>query len=154
VLRAAAAASDQKDEFREVASEFQKSLAGPLKMQVGFLRDRLNQHELWFIPNSFFPTAPDQNTYVDWSLATARPLKNQLGSDTFTAPDFSKAGYPIIPQTVIDQDFDLLGRVAFTLIENESSDVGVVYYSDECRAHARPTRREGEHCAWIVGVRR
>jgi hypothetical protein len=122
----------RKDEFRPIAEAFQNNLADPLNMQVGFLRDRANQHELWLIPNSFLPVEPDRNAYVPWSFATARPLKNSLGTDDLLVPDFSTTcsnpsttdcwrNHPLIKQRVVDQDFDQLGRIALSLIERETS---------------------------------
>ena len=128
----------RKDEdFRDIARAFQNILAAPTKTQVGFLRDRLNLHQLWFVPQSFFPTTPSPaTTYSKWSFATARPLSNKLGSETFNVPDFS-AGctttgpdcwnkHPVVPLTVTDQDFDGLGRTAFRLIEQESIGLAVM----------------------------
>jgi len=135
-LSARAAAPRPNDEFRKVAKAFQENFAAAMNMQVGFLRNRFNEHELWLVPNGFFPTAPSAASYADWFFATARPLSNKLGTESFTVPDFkancTTSGpncwrrHPIIAQTVIDQDLDELGRVAFRLVEQESTALGVM----------------------------
>jgi hypothetical protein len=121
----------KNDEFREVAQAFQDNVTAALKMQVGFLRDRLNQHELWCVPKAFFPTAPSAASYAGWSFATARPLSNKLSTENFTVPNFAATctgsgpdcwhNHPIVAQAAIDQDLDELGRVAFRLVEQEST---------------------------------
>jgi hypothetical protein len=135
-LVALAAAPRPNDEFREIAKAFQEKLAAAMKVQVGFLRNRLNEHELWLVPNGFFPTAPSAASYAGWFFATARPLSNKLGTESFTVPDFSATcttsgpdcwrKHPIVPQTVIDQDLDELGRVAFRLVGQESTALAVM----------------------------
>jgi hypothetical protein len=130
------AAPRADEEFRDIAKAFQDSLAAAMKAQVGFLRDRLNHHQLWFVPQGFFPKAPNPATYSAWSFATARPLNNKLGSETFNVPDFNAScttpssdcwnKHPIVPLSVIDQDFDDLGRTAFRLIEQESVGLAVM----------------------------
>ncbi|MBK6594276.1 MAG: hypothetical protein IPG23_17150 [Burkholderiales bacterium] len=87
-LSALAAAPRPNDEFREIAKAFQEKIAAAMNMQVGFLRNRLNEHELWLVPNGFFPTAPSAASYAGWFFATARPLSNKLGTESFTVPDF------------------------------------------------------------------
>ncbi|MGJ4911286.1 hypothetical protein [Bradyrhizobium sp. HKCCYLS2033] len=131
------AATDRADEeFRVIASAFQASLASPMKAQVGFLRDRLNLHQLWFVPQDFFPKTPSSAAYSAWSFATARPLSNKLGAETFTVPDFNAScttsgpdcwnKHPIVPLSVTDQDLDDLGRIAFRFIEQESISLAVM----------------------------
>lgn len=131
-----AALSRADEEFRVIAKAFQDSLATSMKAQVGFLRDRLNLHQLWFVPQGFFPKAPNSATYTAWSFATARPLNNRLGAETFTVPDFNASctttgpdcwnKHPIVSLSVTDQDFDDLGRTAFRLIEQESIGLAVM----------------------------
>lgn len=135
-LSALAAAPRPNDEFREVAKAFQDNLSAAMKMQVGFLRNRFNEHELWLVPNRFFPAAPSASSYADWFFATARPLSNKLGTESFRVPDFNAScttsgpdcwrNRPIVAQTVIDQDLDELGRVAFRLVEQESTALAVM----------------------------
>lgn len=128
-------ANETQSEFRLVAVEFDKYFSADFTIRFGFLRDRLNQHELWLIPINYFPAAQDSPN--DWAFATARPLVNTLGTETFTVPDFGKRcttspdqcwqGYSLDERkTVVDQDFDRLGRTAFRLIEASSSDLGLV----------------------------
>jgi hypothetical protein len=126
-------ANETQSEFRLVAVEFDKYFSADFAIRFGFLRDRLNQHELWLIPVSYFPTAQDSPN--DWAFATARPLVNTLGTETFTVPDFNERctspekcwqDYSLAETTVIDQDFDGLARTAFRLIEASSSDLGLV----------------------------
>lgn len=135
-LSALAAAPRPNDEFRKIAKAFQENFAAAMNMQVGFLRNRLNEHELWLVPNGFFPTAPSAASYAGWFFATARPLSNKLGTESFTVPDFkgrcTTGGpdcwrkHPILAQTVIDQDLDELGRAAFRLVEQESTALAVM----------------------------
>ena len=122
----------RKDEFRNVAHAFQKHIASFYTVQVGFLRNQFNQHELWLIPDGLFPTVPaDASKQSAWTFATARPLSNKLGTDEFKVPDFTKTmpvlpeteywkGYPLQKQHFVEQDFDELGRNAFRLIEREA----------------------------------
>jgi hypothetical protein len=79
-------ANDRGSEFRKVAEAFDQEFSATFATRFGFLRNRLNQHELWLFPNVMFPTALDH----DWSFATARPLQNTLGTETFLVPDFTE----------------------------------------------------------------
>jgi hypothetical protein len=142
-LSSLAVAPRPNDEFCKIAKAFQENFAAAMNMQVGFQRNRLNEHELWLVPNGFFPTA----RYADWAFATARPLSNKLGTESLRVPDFNAScttsgpdcwrNHPIIAQTVIDQDLDELGRVAFRLVEQEST--GLAVMSD--RGNASAARR-------------
>lgn len=129
--RAHVAYDQTNSEFLSVAKAFNEVFSIRCLAQVGFLRNRLNEHELWFVPDEFFPTAPATDAEQrDWFFATARPLRNTLGNETFQIPKFSERctqepcweGHPIVQESVIDQDFDELGRTAFRLIEKVSSD--------------------------------
>jgi hypothetical protein len=133
----AAPPAERKDEFRDIAEKFQEFVARPMNLQVGFLRNNANQHELWLIPNAFFPSSPDPSTYATWSFATPRPLSNTLGTETFQTPNFAAAcassdptqcweKYPLVSQTIVDQDFDQLGRLALRSLEAETSDLAVL----------------------------
>lgn len=125
-------ANDTESEFRLVAEAFDTEFAAPFATRFGFLRNRLNQHELWLIPNAMFPTVRDR----DWSFATARPLRNTLGTEQFQVPTFERCtsnnqgdcwgNYALTPKTVVDQDFDELGRIAFRLLEESSSNLTLV----------------------------
>jgi hypothetical protein len=128
-------ATQRRDEFRQVAKQFQQIVAGPLKLQAGFLRDQVNRHELWLIPNALFPAvSPDPKISSAWSFATPCPLSNVLGNDSFTVPDFTKTTattnawqtFPLLNQMVVDQDFDQLGRVALRMLETETADPGAL----------------------------
>lgn len=129
------ASKDETDaEFRAIAEAFQTMVAKAAGARTGFLRDRLNRHELWFVPNAFFP-APAAAT-VDWSFATARPLSTRPGAETFGVPDFNAScsavgpdcwnGRPIVMRTVVDQDYDELGRTALRLMEQQSVQLGAM----------------------------
>jgi hypothetical protein len=62
---------------------------------------------------------------------SARPLSNKLGTESFTVPDFSTKtvppgapswnGFPLKTDTITDQDFDELGRVAIGLLEDATA---------------------------------
>lgn len=131
-LQAPADEADADAEFRAIARAYQVNIAGAMKAHVGFLRDRLNQHQLWFVADTLFPAAASS----DWSFATARPLSTKPGADSFGVPDFDALcsaaspdcwnGHPIVTRSVIDQDFDELGRIAFRLIEEQSVQLGVM----------------------------
>jgi len=130
--------TSSQTEFLAVAMAFQAVLSQPLALQVGFLRDRLNVHRLYLIPNAVFPTAPDPTVYVPWAFATPRPISTTLLTEAFQAPDFSQKqgaggwnGYPVPDEQirVVDQDLDALGRVAFELIERQTIDPSFVALS-------------------------
>jgi hypothetical protein len=138
-LQKASTLSDQgqqrQDEFKAVAEQFQETIGSPKNLRTGFLRDQNNQHELWLIPDSLFPTAPDPGSYADWGFATPRPLATALGTESFQVPNFAGTcgssdscwnNYPLINQSVVDQDVDQLGRIALRLIETETSDLTVL----------------------------
>jgi len=110
-------------EFRAVASQFRRHLGVPWKAQVGILRNRLNEHELWFIPNGHLPSSPSAPV-----LITPKPLKNQLGNGNFPIPDFSKwkggpgddaipEDFEISQQSFTKIDYDVVGRRIMNSIE-------------------------------------
>ena len=126
----------QPPNFLDVAKAFQAVI---VDVRVAFLRDQVNIHELWFIPNNFFPVA---DAGGEWNYATPRPLHNQLGSETFQAPDFAMTcanlgtncwsnaagtiNYPLVTSAVIEQDYDELGRTAFRFLEKQTSDLSLL----------------------------
>jgi hypothetical protein len=120
---------NRKDEFRRVAEAFQNDVSSTFQVQVGFMRDQFNQHELWLIPNELFPSPPaDAVKQAEWAFATARPLSNTLGTNDFAVPDFEHEdstvwnwkGYPLKTRHFVEQDFDELARSGFALIEAEA----------------------------------
>jgi hypothetical protein len=125
---------ERHDEFRLVAQKLKGVIASPRGLQVGFLRDHLNLHEIWLIPNSLFPSVPAGDASAAWSFATPCPLRNVLGNESFETPDFTrtttsnpmwkKYGLPLAGQAAVDQDFDELGRIAFRMLESETADLG------------------------------
>ena len=128
-------ATAQDDKFQDVAAQFQKVLADPLQLQVGFLRDQDNIHELWLIPNSVFPgVSADPAVSSKWSVATPCPLSSVLGSDSFQNPDFTTStsagsnwqNFPLKQQAVVDQDYDQLGRVALRMIEGQTANLNTL----------------------------
>ncbi len=130
---AAAGSAVSDNEFSKIARAFGAFVGVPLKARVGFLRDRLNIHRLYFVPENAFPEVSDPTTYVEWSMATPRPLSTKLASETFEVPDFASAdangwnGHPFLKeQLFVDQDLDQLTSAAFRLIERESTDLGVI----------------------------
>ncbi|WP_395745614.1 hypothetical protein [Prosthecobacter sp.] len=125
-------------EFKAVALAFRAQLQVGPSCQVGMTRNRFNEHELWFIPNTSFPTlAPADPIY-----ATPRPLKNQLGSETFVLPDFTKYvgtsasnqwnGFPLpeIPTSFAGLDYDVLGRRIFAAFEGMLTPLAVTEPND------------------------
>jgi hypothetical protein len=131
----AAGTPHQPDKFQQVAAQFQKLLADPLQLQVGFLRDQDNIHELWLIPNSVFPVvSADPAVSSKWSFATPCPLSSVLGNDSFQIPDFTTSApaapnwqnFPLKNQAVVDQDYDQLGRVALSMIEAQTADLNTL----------------------------
>jgi hypothetical protein len=139
-LLAPSGSSNDDAEFRAIATAFQIIVGAAAKSHVGFLRDRLNRHRLWFVPDTFFPTAAPG----DWSFATARPLSTKPGAETFGVPDFDAScsttgpdcwnGHPIVTHTLVDQDYDELGRIAFRLIEQQSVQLGAMSTRDNADA--------------------
>jgi len=130
---AIAGSSDSDNEFSKIARAFSTFVGAPLNARVGFLRDRLNIHRLYLVPENAFPEVPDPMTYVEWSMATPRPLSTTLASETFEVPDFASAdangwnGHPFLKeQLFVDQDLDRLASAAFRLIERESTDLSVI----------------------------
>lgn len=117
--------ASRKDEFRAVAQAFEEVFSTAYAVKVGFLRNQLNQHELWFVPSELFPTAKlDPAEQRKWTFSTARPLSNKLGTDTFEVPLFAGGegekywhGFPLRSIHFVEQDYDELGRAAFGLIE-------------------------------------
>ncbi len=129
------------NEFREVAKKFQSLVEPIADVQVGFLRDQFNRHELWLLPNKLFPAARAGKS--DWTFATARPFDNRLQADAFQSPDFSATneagtldGFPLKDLHVVDQDLDELGRAAFRLIESEGFRPEIIAVADPVDAQA------------------
>ena len=122
--------SSQDDEFRIVARAFEKTFCSALHVKVGFLRNQVNQHELYFIPDEMFPAAPlEPGEQRKWTFSTPRPLHNKLETDLFHMPVFDGSkvenplgefqGFPVRPEEThfVEQDYDELGRTAFGVIE-------------------------------------
>ena len=139
--------TERHDEYAAVAQLFQKVVAAGRDFQIGFLRDHLNQHEIWLIPNKLFPVAPPHgNASSTWQYATPCPMRNQPGSESYQTdpmkvnftgvPDFTgapgtgqkwiKYSLPLTSQSAIDQDFDDLGRIAFRMIEDHTADLSLL----------------------------
>lgn len=137
---------ERRDEFREIAKELQAVVGSALGVQVGFIRDHLNQHEMWLVPNGMFPVPPSGNDSALWSFATPCPLRHVLGNESFQTPDFGKTtatdprwkkyGLPIGPSSLVDQDYDELGRAAFRLLESQTADVAALV----SRTNVQPMR--------------
>jgi hypothetical protein len=126
-------APERQDDFGLVAQKLQAVVASACGTQVGFLRDHVNVHEIWLVPDSLFPSAPALDVSAAWSFATPCPLRNVLGNESFQTPDFTKTTttnpawnkykLALTDQVVVDQDFDELGRIAFRLLESETGDL-------------------------------
>jgi hypothetical protein len=104
-------------EFKKVAETYYQVIGQVKNFQVGIRRNLANQHELWLIHNDLFPKAKASTRL---RFATPRPLRNQLESGTFQFPDFSQK--PLAKatgksKTVIDADYDELGRAVFLFLE-------------------------------------
>jgi len=125
---------ERRDEFLCIAKKLQTAIGSTHAVRVGLMRDHLNLHGIWLIPNSFFPSVPSGDASAAWSFATPCPVRNVLGNESFQVPDFTtttkadpvwkKYEFPLRSQAVVDQDFDELGRVAFRMLERETADVG------------------------------
>lgn len=132
--RSGASPQRTSDEFREVAVQFRSRIGTAWKAQVGILRNRLNEHELWFIPDAMFParlkedatfpTGPD----VPLVYATPKPLSNLQGNGDFAIPDFTKApggasdpgtfqGFAYATRSFNNVDHDAVGRRIFEAVE-------------------------------------
>jgi hypothetical protein len=121
------------EEFLQISSQFQRILSAPLRLQVGFLRDQDNLHELWLIPNAVFPVV-SADPAAQWSFATPCPLSNVLGNESFQVPNFGTTttaspnwrNFPLNDVAVVDQDYDQLGRIALRMMETETADLATL----------------------------
>jgi hypothetical protein len=139
----AAGAAERHDEFGAVAQKLQTIIATGRNFQIGFLRDHLNQHEIWLIRNALFPAPPSGDASAAWKFATPCPLRNQPGNESYQidpkniatgvpdfttnstgAPQWAKYSLPLISQAAVDQDFDDLGRLVFRSIEDDTATLG------------------------------
>jgi hypothetical protein len=141
-LQSASGKDERHDEFGAVAQQLQTIVATGRDFLIGFLRDHLNQHEIWLIPKNLFPVTPNGDASSAWTFATPCPLRNQSGNESYQvdprniatgvpdftktstgAPQWAKYGLPLINQAAVDLDFDDLGRTVFKAIEDDTADL-------------------------------
>lgn len=118
----------EQNEFEKIASEF--VLAGH---QTAMARNRFNEHEIWFVPDSICPSAEviGNGAANSMDFATARPLSNRLGTDGVAVPDFRMGatgttgeGWQGFPWKRTEKkqfsgiDFDHCGRAFFGFVES------------------------------------
>lgn len=112
----------QRLEFRDIARRFRLK-----DYQTAISRNRFNEHEIWFVGESAFPSAFASDLY---EFATARPISNRHGTAKLSLPEFNRdalaedqdwCGFPYSPKEnvthFVDIDFDDCARTFFNFVE-------------------------------------